>query len=208
MLPLLPIWFIYIAAALRLLSGMAYLGATLKGKAKPNPVSWLLWGVIPIIIFIAELQAGVGLIAIVTLAIGLSPLMVFFAAIYKNPRSFKLGGFNLLCVLIATLGIIVWANTETPELAISVLILADIAGALPTLKKVWRKPKSEFPPSFIISSVSVTIALLALQEWSFAAVAYPIYVLLINSALLVLTSRPQPKRKRRYTRRSVAPISL
>ena len=191
MLPLLPMWFVYIAAAMRIIGGFAYLRATLIGKAKPNPVSWLLWGIIPIIVFIAELQAGVGLVALVTLAVGISPILVFFAAIHKNRRSFELRGFNLLCALIAVSGIILWINNKNPEIAIIIMILADIASALPTIKKILQKPNSEFPPSYLLSASSMVIALLAVSNWTFAAVAYPIYVLAINLIIFYLTTRPR-----------------
>lgn len=36
--------FIFVAVVLNLAGGLSYLIDTLKGKVKPNKVSWLLWG--------------------------------------------------------------------------------------------------------------------------------------------------------------------
>lgn len=186
---MLPIWFIYIAAALRIFGGAAYLLATVRGRTQPSPVSWLLWSIIPLIVFIAELQAGVGAVAIITLAVAASPLMVFLATIIKDHRSFQLKGFDLLCAIIAVGGIILWASTETPEIAIVAMIFADIVSALPTIKKLIKKPKSEFPPSFLLSALSMAIAIMTIDNWTFAAAVYPIYVLIINLFIYYLTTR-------------------
>lgn len=194
---MLPIWFVYIAAAIRLIGGVAYLRATLSGRAQPNPVSWLLWGIVPLIAFAAELVAGVGIVAIVTLALGVSPLMVFAAAIYKNHRSFQLTGFNLLCAIVAVVGIIIWITTQQPELAIAAMIVADFFSSLPTVKKAWQKPKTEFPPTYLLSATSMLITLLTISSWSFAASAFPIYVLILNTTIFAIASRPKKCRRRR-----------
>lgn len=186
---------------MRLGGGFAYLTATLQGKTKPNPVTWLLWGIVPMIAFAAELQAGVGTVAIVTLALGTSTLLVFAATMYKNPRSFELRGFNLLCALIALAGIALWATTNNPQLAIAAMILADFSSSLPTVKKTWSNPASEFSPSYLVSVLSMIITLLTITDWRFAAIAYPIYVLFMNLLIFALANRKIKKKRRRKKRR-------
>jgi len=182
---------------MRLSGGLAYFVATLKGRAKPDPVSWLLWGIVPIIAFAASLQAGVGSVAVVTLALGISPLLVFAAAMYKNHRSLRLTGFNLICVIIALIGIFLWLTTHDPNLAIGAMILADFSSSLPTIKKSWLTPKTEFSPTYLISASSMIITLLTITNWQFAAIAYPIYVLFMNLLIFSLITR-----KRKPTKRS------
>lgn len=199
---MLPIWFIYIAMALRLSAGFTYLVATLRGKARPDPVSWLLWAIIPMIAFAAELQAGVGMTALVTFTLGLSPLLVFTATIFKNPRSFQLKGLNLICVIIALIGIVLWATTKNPLLAILFMMIADFSSSLPTVKKSLVDPKSEFSPSYLISALSMVITLLTVTDWRFAVIAFPIYVLVMNLLIFLLASRKTTRKKRRAKRRS------
>ena len=182
---------------MRIAGGLAYLASTIRGIARPNPVSWLLWGVIPIIAFIAELQANVGPIAYVTLALGVSPILVFTATIIKNPRSFKLKGFNLLCALIAALGLVLWATTSNPQLAIAFMLFADFASGLPTIAKAWRDPKSEYAPTYLMSASAMVLALLTVTDWRFAVIAFPVYILSINLLIFSIAScRPAKKRQR------------
>ena len=195
----LPIWFIYVAAILRLYGGMAYLKATLSGRAKPKAVSWLIWAMIPLITFFIELSAGVGLIAIVTLALGLSPLMVVIAAFKTDRKLFRADLLDIFCITIALLGIGFWAITQDTFTAIVVLIVADFISAIPTLRKTIHNPQSEYPFTYALSAFSMILALLATQEISFAAFAFPAYVLFINT-LLVSLIMFSPRKKSRLAK--------
>jgi hypothetical protein len=183
---ILPVGFIFVAAAMRLIGGVSYLRATIRGTAQPYPLSWLLWGITPMIAFAAELRAGVGLPALVTLALGISPLLVFAVAMIKNHRSFTIDRLNALCCLVAIIGIALWFITDEPVLAISFSILADIFSAIPTIRKIVKQPKSEHMPTYLISASSMVITLLAIKQWSFAATAFPAYVLTINVVIAIL----------------------
>ena len=139
---LLPVWIIFVAAALRLFGGLAYLRATLAGRARPHAISWLIWSLTPLISFFAELSAGVGAIAVVTLALAISPMMVFLAALFKDIRLLRADRFDMLCIAIAVLGIILWFATDSPAVAITIAIIADTVSCLPTLRKAYRDPRS------------------------------------------------------------------
>lgn len=191
---ILPLYFLYIAAGMRLLGGIAYFRATLAGRAKPNATIWLLWAATPLITFFAELSAGVGSAAIIPLALGVSPLMVAAAAFKVDRRLFKLDGFDALCLGIAVFGITTWAITKEPITAIVLAIVADFVSALPILRKTLRRPKTEYPPTYLLSASSMIIALLATEEISFAAFAFPVYVLLINLLILSLSLRQYHKK--------------
>lgn len=199
---MLPIWFMYIAAAMRLGGGLAYLRATLHGKAQPNPLSWLLWGITPLIAFAAELSTGAGPVAVVTLALGTSPLMVFTAAMIKNPRSFRLDRLNLLCGALAVAGIVLWILTDHPQLAIVLAILADIASSMPTISKTIKKPRSEYAPTYAISAASMILTMLTIRDWNFTAYGFPLYVLIINTYMVGLITGQRRKLRVRQRRAS------
>lgn len=169
---------------MRLVGGMSYLKATLSGKAQPNPLSWLLWGITPMIAFAAEIKAGVGLPALVTFALGLSPLLVFVSVMHKNPKLFHLDGLNVICAIVAIAGIVLWRTTANPLTAIVMALLADFVSAMPTIRKTWLKPFSEYRPGYFISACSMIITLLTIKNWTFATYAFPVYILLINFFLV------------------------
>lgn len=192
---ILPIWFIYVATLLRLSGGAAYIRATIRGEAKPNPVSWLLWSLTPLISFFAGLSDGFDALLIVTFATGISPLLVFFIAITRNPRSLQFDTLNVSCFIIAVAGIGLWTITDHPLLAIALAIAADIVSALPTLAKLIRHPYSEYAPTYMLSAISMMLALLAAETLSPLATVFPIYVLLMNLAIVGLIISVRARRR-------------
>lgn len=207
---ILPIWFIYVAAAMRILGGLAYVRATLSKQASPHAVSWLLWAITPLVTFVAEVTVGVGLIAIVTLAMGVSPILVVLAALKTDRRLFRLDSFDAVCIGIALIGLLIWAITRQPITAIILAIAADTISCLPTIRKTYRRPDSEYPPTFLLSASSMALALLASREITFAGFAFPTYVLIMNLIILSLSMRryfikKRPPAKRAY--RSKARVS-
>jgi len=53
--------FIIIGTLIGAVGSIAYLVDTVKGKVKPNRVSFLLWSIAPFIAFAAQIKQGVGL---------------------------------------------------------------------------------------------------------------------------------------------------
>ena len=206
---ILPVYFLYLAAGFRVVGGLAYVLATLRGKAQPKATIWLLWGMTPMITFFAELSAGVGTAAIIPLALGISPLLVAAAAFRVDRKLFSIDAFEAFCLSIAVLGVAAWAVTQEPLTAIVLAITADFVSAIPIIRKTIRRPASEYPPTYLISALSMVVALLATETVSFAAFAFPVYVLAINTVIFSLamrrygktpTKRPGKKPRHRHLR--------
>lgn len=191
---ILPVWFIFVAAAIRVFGGMAYFRATLAGKAHPHATSWLLWSFTPLITFFAELSAGVGIISVIALALGISPLLVVIAAFKTNRHLFQINRFDMVCISIAIFGLFLWTATKEPITAIIVAIIADAISSLPTIRKTIRYPHSEYAPTYLVSASSMILALLATRDISFEAFAFPTYVLTINLIIASLALRIHRKK--------------
>lgn len=199
---MLPTWFLIIAILLRLLAGGSYLRAVIRGHARPNPLTWLLWGVAPSIAFAAEISAGAGPAAFVTLALGLSPLLVFTAAMVKNPRSLKFDRFNTACAVISAFALGGWLVTAEPLVAIFLAIIADFIAGLPTFIKALRRPETEYAPSFMLSASAMIIALLTIGAGT--AAIYTFYALTINIwiASVILRGNRRAARRKKPRHRS------
>jgi hypothetical protein len=82
--------FVYIRAALSFLGALSYLIDTLKGKAKPNKVSWFVWALAPLVAFWATVQQGVGIQSLLTFVVGFNPFLIFLASLVGAlPNSYK-----------------------------------------------------------------------------------------------------------------------
>lgn len=172
--------FVFIAISLNLLGGLSYLIDTIKGKTKPNKVSWLLWGLAPLIAFAAQVKQGVGLSSLMTLTIGISPLLIFSASFINREAAWKLTFFDLICGMLSLLGLLLWMFTREGNLAILFSILSDGLAGVPTLVKAYKAPETENYHVYSFAGIAAVITLLTIKQWNFAHYAFPIYILLFN----------------------------
>lgn len=179
--------FLLVSATIRLFSGAAYIRAILTSKAKPNSLTWLLWGITPTITLAAALSVNDASNLIITAALALSPLAVSAVAVCKDRQSLKFDKFNTICALLAIVGIILWYFTNNPNLAIFLAILADFVSSLPTVVKAKRHPASEYPPTYIMSAIAMLLALLTIPHWTFINAAFMIYVFVLNMIIANLS---------------------
>ena len=187
---MLPAYFIVVSIGLRLFGGCRYAWGVLKGRARPNAMTWLLWGITPMIAFFAGLGAGLTPQSFVLLALGISPLAIFCVTVAKTGIRRHLTPFSVSCGLFACLGIVLWRITDDPNIAITFSIIADVFASLPTIKKVYDDPSSEYPFPYFLSTIGMLITILCIETWTFTVCAFPIYMLCINIILFSLASFP------------------
>lgn len=179
--------FIVVAIALRLLAGADYLVATIKGRVKPNPVTWLFWGLAPMIAFAAQVQSGLQPSSWVTFVLGLGPLLIFAITVTKNKKQrWKLSVSDMLCGVSAAIGLILWRITEDPMMALTFGILADILGGLPTVYKSYKFPHTEKALPYFLSMASMVVTLLTTSQWNYMNIGFTVYIFCINLVLFSL----------------------
>lgn len=84
---MLPEYCAIIGAVIGSLGGLYYLYETVAGKAQPNRVTWLLWGLFPMVIFVAQRAQGIAGISWVSFVAGFVPLLVV-AASFLNSKAY------------------------------------------------------------------------------------------------------------------------
>lgn len=199
--------FIIVAIALRLMAGASYLIATWKGTVQPNPVTWLFWGLAPLIAFAAQAQGTLEPSAWVSLVLGIGPLLIFGVSLGRGTR-WRVSVFDILCGASALVGIVLWQITSDPTVALWFGIIADILGGIPTVRKSYSAPQSEKAFPYFLSITSMVVTLLTIKEWQFLIYGFPFYILLINVVLFSLIAsrigvRMQQRSRRRQPSASI-----
>jgi len=177
--------FILLGVGLQLIGGLGYLLDTLKGKVKPNKVSWLLWSLAPLIAFFAEIKQGVGILSLTTFVAGFVPFLIFIASFLNKKAEWKLKTFDLVCGALSILGLVFWMVTKVGNIAIFFSILADALASVPTVVKAYKQPETENGLVFFMSLFNSGIGLLVIKTWNFQHVGFPLY-LLINAIIFVV----------------------
>ena len=192
--------FVFLGAAIGLTGSVAYAIATIRGRIAPNRVTWILWAAAPLIGFFAQLDSGVGLPAVMTLCVGVGPLLVVIASFIGAASPPRVTVFDLLCAGISVLAIVLWLTLDQPVLAVVCSVLADAAGALPTYRKAWRQPRSETPLMYACFGANGTITLLTISTWSVEQWAFPVWITVLGASMVLLLALRRRALDRRSTR--------
>ena len=165
---------------------VAYLISTVRGKVKPNKVSFLLWSLAPMIAFFAQIKQGVGMAALMTLSTGFLPFTVFIASFVNKKAEWKITRFDILCGILSLIGLVLWLITKVGNVAIFFSIVADGLAAIPTIMKAYKYPDTEIAWPWIATVIGVILTLLTLPAFTFANSGFILYILVLNTIIYVL----------------------
>ncbi|HEY5120741.1 MAG TPA: hypothetical protein VII84_04115, partial [Acidimicrobiales bacterium] len=178
--------FVFLAVALSVFGSASYVRDTSRGTTSPHRVTWGLWALEGILAFIVEVQQHVGLASLMTLALGLMPLVVLMTS-FKNPQAvWKIDAVDVACGVVSLLGLVFWATVNESTVALVSFVAADFIAAVPTYRKSWRSPESETPRAFVMGAVNTGITLLTLKEFTTAGALFPGVIMMTDSILSVL----------------------
>lgn len=186
---MLPEIFAVIGAVIASIGGFIYLYETIRGTAKPNRVTWLLWGVLPMITFVAQRVQGVEGLSWATFVAGFTPLLIVAASFFSKKAYWKTAPLDYACMVFAFVGIGLWAVTKNPNMAILLSIIADFAAGFPTLKKTVSHPETESWSAYAVSAAGFLISILAIHEWTFENYAFVGYLFMMEGLLAILAFR-------------------
>lgn len=187
--------FVFIGIVITILGSIPYFLDTIKGKVKPNRVTWLIWSIAPLIAFSAQIEEGVDLHqSLLTFTIGALPLVIFIASFINKESYWKLGKLDFFCGALSILGLILWVATGTGLIAIFLAIFADGLAAFPTVVKSYKFPETENWVLYFTGAVSALITLLTIKIWNFETFAFPLYIFLLTLLLSTLIKSKLGKR--------------
>jgi hypothetical protein len=186
---MLPEYFAIVGAVVGSLGGLYYLYETVIGTARPNRITWLLWGIFPMIIFAAQRVQGVEGLSWTSFVAGLTPLLILAASFFNKKAYWKTEPRDYVLMAAAILGMILWALTDSPNLAILFSLLADLAAGIPTLIKAYQHPASESWKAYVISTFGFGLSALSIHIFDFQNTAFVVYVFLLNGTLAAFAVR-------------------
>lgn len=186
---MLPEKIIYLAALLHFGATLIYVVATLRGETRPNRVSWFMWSLGPFIATAAEVANDVGLSSLIVFMSGLGPLLIFLSSFANKKAYWKTTMFDYLCGAMAFLGLVAWYLTRNQDYAIVLSILSDFIAGVPTFKKSYTHPESENGPTYIVGGSAVLLGLFCIQQFTFTACAFMIYLFMMYVATCLLIYR-------------------
>ena len=179
--------FIIISCAIALVSPLVYVRAILKGEAKPHRTTRLILLIISVLATLS-LFAQHDTVAIWLAGVSTIQSIIVFSLSIK----YGMGGWSktdILCLIIALSGIVLWQTTKDPSLALYTSLLADFTGIIPTLIKTFHHPDTEVWTFYALDGSAATFSLLAVKVFTPQQFSYPLYLLFVNFLIMLFALR-------------------
>lgn len=187
-------YIVLIGAFVQLVGIFFYIRETVRGETKPNRVTWLMWSVAPLIGSVAAFSDGVRWAALPVFMSGFAPLLVFIASFVNSKPYWKLEKFDYFCGVCSILALVLWGITKEPLIAIIFSIASDGFAAVPTIIKSWKHPDSESVEAYTTGLFNSLTSFFALRTFGISELAFPIYLVLVNSSLITAVYRGRLKK--------------
>lgn len=173
-----------IAVLMVFIGYIPYLRDSIKGKTKPHMFSWLVGMTISFIAFGLQIQDKAGPGAFVTLSAAIISAVILVLAIKNEDKDIT--KIDFVALLLSGGALAFWLIAKDPVISTIFVILAETLSFLPTVRKSWSDPYSETLSSYVINSIRFTIALVALHNYSFVSMGYPVTWLFLNGAFALI----------------------
>lgn len=122
-------------------------------------------------------------------AAGFTPLLIVAASFFNKKAYWKSRPSDYFLMAGAILGILLWALTDNPNLAILFSLLADMLAGMPTLMKSYRHPQSESWIAYAVSAFGFGISFLSIQTHRFETTTFVIYLFVLNGLCAAMAAR-------------------
>lgn len=194
------------AASLVVAAYIPYMIKIFKDAVKPHPFTWLIWTITSTSIFFLQLSNGSGAGTYGTATMAIISCCVFLLSTRRGMPKVKY--IDVICLIVALLGISVWLVIKEPIISIVLLLSVELIGFLPTLLKAWSKPYEDSAALWGLTGLRHTMSFLAVQQHNIITVLNPTVWMTASfgfSLFLLIRRIPAKKPKRRV--KNVQPFS-
>lgn len=160
-----------VAIILTVIAYIPYIRNSLSGKTTPHIYTWFIWGFVTLIAFGLQVSAGAGVGAWVTLAIVVACFSVFILGMTRGKKDIT--KLDTLFFFLALISLFLWLIAKQPVLSILLVVITDMLGFIPTIRKSWNKPYSETLFLYALNSFRQALSILALEQYSIVTWLYP-----------------------------------
>ena len=181
-----------IALGLSVSANIPYVIEIVRGQAKPNRISWLIWTALGLVYFLSTiLDTGATLFTAGEL---IGPVIIFLLALkYGSGGNNK---FDYISLLIAAVAFALLFILDGVLISLLLALFIDSIGIFLTIRKLREDPTSESRAFWIIGAISAIFALLSLEEFTLEALLFPVYVFVVSTYIFLIAKDNKKPRKR------------
>lgn len=169
------------------ISVLPYIRDILKGKTKPNSVTWFGWTLLMAIGLFAQINEGASFSVLLLAGDTLATGTVFALSLKRGVAKYTI--LDKTSLAFGLMAIILWVITKNPLTALVISVVADFIVSVPTLRKAIYDPLSETPSTFFIGAIAAFLGFVSTTQFNLANTLFPIYLLLSNTFIAVFSLR-------------------
>jgi hypothetical protein len=173
-----------LSVVLSVVSYVPYARSIFVANTKPHAFTWLVWGAVMAIAFVAQLydKAGAG-----SWATGLSAafcLGIGVVAVFRGEKHITIGDW--IALLVTLIAIPLWVVTSDPLWSVLLVTGIDAVAYYPTFRKSYAKPDEELASKYILTVIRYLFSLLALERFTIVTSVYQLVSIVMESAVVIM----------------------
>jgi hypothetical protein len=176
-----------LAGLLGVFDTLPYIRDTLRGATRPHRGTWLIWGVLGVVVCLSQRADGASWSLVMAAVQALTTVIIFVLAIPRGEGG--LSRVDAIMIAIAAGGVTGWVVADEPIVATACVVAADSIGVALMVPKTYRDPDSETLTTFALASVAAVLAAAAVAEPDPSLLLYPAYYCLANGLIALLIVR-------------------
>jgi len=169
---------------LSVVSYVPYARSIFVANTKPHAFTWLVWGAVMAIAFVAQLsdKAGAG-----GWATGLSAAFcpgIGIVALFRGEKHITRGDW--IAFVVTLLAIPLWVVTSDPLWSVLLVTGIDAVAYYPTFRKSYAKPDEELAFKYVLTVIRYLFSLLTLEHYTVVTSVYQLVSIFMEMAIVVI----------------------
>ena len=171
-----------LALVLNIIGYIPYIRDILRGKVKPQRVTWGVWTILTTIAAVNQVKNGGGYSSLFFISTVVLVAATFLLSIRRG-----MGGaskLDMICLALAIALFAYWATVHDTRISTLIAVIIDGVGAIPTVVKTYKHPATESYPQWVLAGLGGLLTLFAVARMDWALLIYPAYVFAMNGVVV------------------------
>lgn len=174
----------FVSTVCGLVGLVIYINSIRAGLTKPHCFSWLVWGLLMIIGFFAQISDDAGPGSWVTGTCAVGCILIAAYGYFKGERNITRSDW--IAFIAALCAIPIWYFTKDPLFAVLLICAIDTTAFYPTFRKSWSKPFEESLLTYAVSCLTFILSMAALNSLTLITTLYPATLVGTNFAFIIM----------------------
>jgi hypothetical protein len=173
-----------LAVVITLVAYGIYVWQTLRGEARPHPLSWLIFGILTGTAYLVQLDEAAGPGSWVMGVTAVVCLLLCLMSFWRGERTFPWYEWAFLFAAAVIFIFYLWSREPTISAVLAAVV--SVLGFGPTVTKAWQRPHSDSITTFALNSIKFVPAFFAMDNLSLATCVMPAALVVANAAVALL----------------------